>query len=550
MLTRFALANPMLLLALVLLAIVAGPLSFLTHPSREDPKITIRTAQVQARFAGMPADKVEQLITLPLEEKARELPEVDEIASTTSVGQALLSITVADQYTDLEPIWTSLRDKMDEVAGSLPEGTEGPFVDTDQGDVAMATLVLTGEGFDNAELHAVARRLRRALYAEVNGVRRITFFGVREQRVYVEFDTVRLAQLGLDPDAIVGSIQSQNVIRPGGQIQAEGWTVAVQPSGDFSDLAEIRDLPIALPESDGGALYLSDIANISLAYRDPPGSEAYFNGAPAIVIGVSMIDGFDAGAFASSLQGFLAKARVDVPIGVSIDVVTYQPEEIETAVFGVVNNLWQTILVVLAVVIGFLGLRAGLLVGAMVPLVMIATILIMRMLGIELERMSLASLIISLGLLVDNGIVVVEELQGRLARGESRKAAAKAVGQELSMPLLAASLTTIFAFVPLMLMPGSAGEYTRSISFVVAIALLASWVIALTALILLASITLRRGEPVDEESAYDRSYYRVFRRWMSAAVRWRWPATAGSFATIVIGVFLFSSVSKTFFPNS
>ena len=203
MLPRFALANPMLVLALVLIALIAGPLSFLTHPSREDPKITIRSASVQAQFPGMPGLKVEQLLTTVLEEKIREIPEVDEIKSTSSTGQALISITVGDDFTDLNPIWTTLRDKMEEVKSSLPTATKGPFVDTDRGDVAMATIALTADGFDNAEMHVTAKEMRRRLYARVPGVRKVTFFGVLEQQVHIEFDVVRLSQLGMEGREIV-----------------------------------------------------------------------------------------------------------------------------------------------------------------------------------------------------------------------------------------------------------------------------------------------------------------------------------------------------------
>lgn len=550
MLTRFALQNPMFVLALTLIALIAGPLSFLTHPSREDPKITIREASVQARFAGMAADKVEQLITQKLEEKIREMPEVDEIRSTSSTGQSLITIAIDDDQTDLDPIWTTLRDKMTEVANDLPAGTSGPFVDTDRGDVAMATIALTADGFGNAEMHAAAKEFRRRLYANVDGVRKITFFGVLQQQVFVEFDTVRLAQLGLDPATIIQAVQNQNVIQPGGQVQADGQSLTIQPTGDFGDLSDIRDLPIALPEQDGGTLYLSDIADISLGYQDPPGPHAYYKGKPAIIVAVSMIDGYDAGAFGATLEGYMAEAQIALPLGLFLDYVTFQPDEIDDAVYGVLNNLWQTVLIVLIVVIAFLGFRTGMLVGAMVPLVMVGTILVMRVVGIDLERMSLASLIIALGLLVDNGIVIAEDLQARLARGEDRKSAALATGKTMSGPLLAASLTTIFAFMPLMLMPGGAGEYTRSISLVLAIALIASWAAAMTILILFCSWFLKRGEPVDEDSAYNARYFDAYRAMLRVAVRGRWLTVPLAFATIVIGAYLFSGVTKTFFPAS
>ena len=327
-------------------------------------------------------------------------------------------------------------------------------------------------------------------------------------------------------------------------MEAGGTTLTVQPTGDFETLAEVRSLAIAVADSAGQSLQLGDISDISLTYKDPPGPHAYFNGTPAIVIGVSMTDGFDASAFATGLSTFIGEAKTALPLGMFLEFITVQPDEIKSTIAGVLNNLWQTIVIVLLVVVAFLGLRTGLLVGAMVPLVMVCSILVMRVAGIDLERMSLASLIISLGLLVDNGIVVAEEIQARLARGEERVKAAKAVGAQMSGPLLTSSLTTIFAFMPLMLMPGSAGEYTRSIS------LLVSWAVALTALTLLCMWLLKPGDAVDEEKAYDRAYLNAYRRAMGFLVRWRWVTAAASFATIIFGMMLFANVSKTFFPAS
>ncbi len=556
MLTRFALANPMLTLAIALVALLAGPIGFLSHPSREDPKITIREASVRVEFPGLSAAKLEQLITQPLEEKIREIAEVKDIISTSSTGRSLISVVIQDEYTDLDPIWSDLRDKMEEIAPTLPEGAQGPFVDTDRGDVAMATIAVRGDGFENGELHGLAKQMRRRLYAEVPGVRKVTFYGVIEQQLFIEFDNVRLAQLGLDPAEIIQSVQDQNVIQPGGQIQADGQTLTIQPTGDFTDLEDLRRLPIAVPGADGRSLYLGDIATIRLGYQDPPGPHAFFNGKPAIIVGVSMIDGFDAGAFSKAFLTFLDGARTAMPVGVFLDIVTYQPEAIEAAVFGVMNNLWQTVLIVLAVVMAFLGFRTGLLVGAQAPLVMVATVLLMRVLGIDLERMSLAALIISLGLLVDNGIVIAEDLRNRIGRGEDRIQAARAVGASLSGPLLASSLTTIFAFMPLMLMPGAAGEYTRSISLVLAIALLVSWALAMTLLILACIWFLKPPEPVKVRSGTGRAaaagarLTRNYRRTLENLVAWRWVVVPVSFATIALGAILFASVSKTFFPAS
>ena len=550
MLTRFALDNRMLMLAAVLVCLVAGPLSFLSHPAREDPSITIRSAQVVANFPGMSAERVENLITRQLEEKIREIPEVRHIESTSSTGQSLIKVEVQDKYVDMNPIWTDLRNKMQDIKPGLPTGTVGPQVFDDQGNVAMATIAITAEGFENYEMREAAKELRRIVYANVPGVRKVDLYGVEEQRVFVEFDNIRISQLGIDPNQIINSITQQNVILPGGRVEADGTSMTIEPTGDFGGLDDLSGLSVRIDGDPPTTIYLRDIADIRLGYTEPAETPAFYNGKPAVVIGVSMIDQVDSKVFSGALKEVVRQFQSGLPWGIELTFVTFQQNEIDDAVFSVLNNLWQTCLVVLAVVIAFLGLRTGLIVGAMVPLVMLISTLVMRYAGIELERMSLAALIISLGLLIDNGIVVAEDIQGRIQRGQKRIDAALEAGRTLMLPLLAASLTTILAFMPLMLAPGAAGEYTRSISLVIAIALALSWVVALTVLLLVCIVFMKAGEAQDEDAVYDRWYYNGYRGLLRGAIRLRWLVLLGAIGSMVFGGWLFGFVGKTFFPAS
>ena len=438
---------------------------------------------------------------------------------------------------------------MDDVRTSLPSGTNGPFVSDDKGNVAMATVALTGDGFSIAELYEAAKIYRREVYAKVPGVRKVEFYGNEEQRVFVEFDNVRLVRMGLDPQSIRNAISKRNIILPGGRIEADGKTFNVEPTGDFSAIEDIRSIAVSVPGSDA-PVYLHDIAEISAGYQDPPAKPVFWNGRPAIVVSVSMVDQFDASAFGTKLKTMTEHFEKTLPVGYKLDFVTWQPKDIEKAVFGVLNNLWQTVLIVLLVVIAFLGLRTGMIVGAMVPLVMVISIIVMRISGIELERMSLASLIIALGLLVDNGIVIAEEIKGRIERGQDRLAAALETGSSLSLPLFAASLTTVLAFMPLMLAPGGPGEYTRSISLVIAIALIVSWAVALTALILFCIWFMKVGKPIDEEFAYGKPHYIAYRNFIRLCLRNKYASLAIAFSTLFVGLFLFQFTSKTFFPQS
>jgi len=548
-LTRWALNNSMLVLIIVIIIVLAGPISFLSHPSREDPEITIRTALVTAEFQGMSPHRMEDLVTRKLEEKIREMPEVKDIISTTRSGQATIRVVLYDKYYDLAPTWQSLRNKMTDVKSQLPDGTQGPFVNDTYGDVAMATIAVTAEGFSLAEMRERARDMRNKLYS-VAGVSKIELFGVEPERIFIEANNIRLAQLGLSPQFLVDSIGQTNIISPGGRIEAGTTSLVIEITGNFDTLEDIGQVTVQLPDKPGQVVYMRDIATISRAYVDPPKSPAYFNGEPAIIVSVQMADAYDSFKFADDLKAKLTTLENALPIGYQLRLVTFQPNEIAVAVNGVMNNLYQTIAIVLIIVMLFLGWRTGLIVGVMVPLTMLLSLLVMRYVGIELEKMSLATLIISLGLLVDNGIVIAEEIERRLSIGEERIAAAIETGKSMALPLLVSSLTTIFAFMPLMLADSVAGEYTRSISLVIAISLLGSWLLAMTATPLFCCWFIKKKKPVDEAVAFDTRFYRTYRAILSGILRFRY-----GFLVAVVGALLISSwalkfVPKIFFPAS
>ncbi len=547
--TRFSLDNSRLVLLLLLLVLLAGPISFLSHPSREDPKITIRTALVTATYPGMAPERVENLITRKIEEKIREIPEIEHIRSTSRNGTATIKADIYERYFDTDRIWQQLRNKMQDVKPDLPEGTNGPLINDDYGNVAMATVALTGEGFSLAEMREQARFLRDRLYA-VSGVRKIELFGIEEERIYIEIDNTRLAQLGLSPTTIINTLQKQNIILPGGKIEAGPISYVIEPTGNFESPEDIASVTLEIPNSRGQVAYLRDIAAIKRAYIDPPKAPAFFNNKPAIVLGVSMVDQFDADKFGKDLSAKITALEHALPIGYKLSFITFQPKDIANAIDGVMSNLYQTIVIVLVVVMLFLGWRTGLIVGFMVPMTMLASILVMRFVGIELERMSLATLIISLGLLVDNGIVIAEEISRRIAQGENRRTAIIATGQALALPLLSSSLTTVFAFMPLMLADSTAGEYTRSISLVIAITLLGSWLLAMTITPLLCYWFIKQSKPVDEAAVYNSRFYQTYHGFLSRILQFRTGFLIAIIGLMAVAVWAFQFVPKIFFPAS
>ncbi|MBN2885222.1 MAG: efflux RND transporter permease subunit, partial [Chromatiaceae bacterium] len=311
------------------------------------------------------------------------------------------------------------------------------------------------------------------------GTKRIDLLGAQPERIFVDFRNARLAELGLDLHAIARRLDAENSFYPGGQIDTGTRRLLLEPTGAFADVAAVRDHLIQLPGG-RGAIPLGELAEVHRAPVDPPQRPAYFNGRPAIVLAIAMREGWSVLHYGRALRGALQEIEARLLVGHELATMTFQAEQVAKTVYGVSTNVLQTLLVVLVVVIGFLGLRAGLIVGAIVPAVILVTVAIMGFFSIDLQRMSLATLVIALGLLVDNAIVVADDYKRRLEVGDSRAAALRGVGQDLAIPLLISTLTTILVFLPLMLAEHTAGEYTRSISQVILIALLSSWVLAMT----------------------------------------------------------------------
>jgi multidrug efflux pump subunit AcrB len=474
---RFVIERARFSLLLVISVLVAGLVVYQTQPRQEDPEIKLRGAQVVAQFQGMSPERVEQLLIRPIEEAIKEIPEIKEIKSLAMTGTAIISPEVDSQYDDLDPIWATLRNKMEDLQASLPDGTQGPFVNDDFGRVAVVTLALTGNDFSMAELADVAEDVSDSM-STLPLVARTDLYGVQEETIWLELDPDFMAQLDLTTTAIVQAIRGQNVVMSGGTINADGQNLVIEPSGDFESLDQIRNLPISTKE--GGLVYLQDLATITRSYNDPPRSPAYFNNQPAIVLGISMVTSSNVVELGHQVTERLATLRPQLPVGMNLDVAIFQPDLVEDSVSSATSNLLQTVVVVLVVVMLFLGLRTGLIVGAMVPLTMMVTLVGMSIWGIELHRISIAAIIVALGLLVDNGVVVAEEIRQRLDNGVDRLEAALATPRSLAIPLLTSSLTTVVAFMPLVLIQDTTGEFLRSLGQVLAIALLASWLLSIT----------------------------------------------------------------------
>jgi multidrug efflux pump subunit AcrB len=549
-LTRLALDSDRLTIVFIATIVLAGISLFISFPRSEDPAIVIREVVVTAFFPGMETADIEQLITRELEAELRTLPELDNIWSDSKSGVAIIQAETRDEFDDLDLIWQKVRNRMMDARPKLPEGTIGPFVNDEFGLTSVASIALWSDGFSMAEMRKTAIDIRDRLY-ELPGIRKVELYGVHDETVFLEFSPTRLARLGLKPTQIVNTLVDQNVVLPGGRVDSAQQHFEVLPTGSFRSVDDIRFVEIDIPGS-GQTVQLEDIATIRRGFADPPTEIAYFDGRRAITIGVSVTPGVNAVAFGQVLTEKVAVLESRLPVGYVLEFATFQPDLVEEAVNGGLTNVYQTLAIVLAVVMLFLGRRTGFIVGSFVPLTMLFGLILMRMLGIELERVSIASMIIALGMLVDNGIVIAEEIRSRLERGEDRREACLETGRNLAIPLLTSSLTTIFAFLPMMLLLGQTGDYAYSLPMVVTLLLLASWFLSMTVTPFMC-LKLMNVEPPsgdDQADPYSGRFYATYRTLVAAMLRMRWLVVAVAALVMIGGFYVASQMTRELFGPS
>jgi len=481
------------------------------------------------------------------------MPEVKDIESDSKTGLSIIHVILHDRYVNLEPIWQDLRNKMDDVVPELPEGTIGPFVDDEFGLTAVATIALWTDGFTMADMREVARSTRDKLYT-LEGIKKVELFGIQEEQIYLELSNAKLAQYGISPGIIVKTLQAQNVILPGGKITVDGQDLIVEPSGNFNAVEEIESVYLPIPGTEEVAP-LIDLVTVIRDYVDPAQEPVFYNGQPAIVLSVSINDGTNSVEFGERLTRKVKEIEQTLPIGFVMEFATYQPDLVNAAVNGALTNVYQSLIIVLIVVMVFLGPRTGLIVGSFVPMAMLLGIIGMWALDIEMQRMSIATMIIALGLLVDNGIVVAEDITTRMNAGEERREAVLAAGRTLAVPLLTASLTTILAFAPMLLAEGGTGEYTRSLGQVIAVVLLGSWFLAMymTPAMCFWFIKVKPQQAAGGKPApdpYGGMVYRVYRGFLETALKMRLVVMVAVVGALVVASYSFRFVVQEFFPAS
>ncbi|MEM7292808.1 MAG: efflux RND transporter permease subunit, partial [Pseudomonadota bacterium] len=435
--TRIAIEQNRTTWVLLFVLLFAGAQAYLNMPRAYDPGFIIRAAQVTTHFPGASPERVEELISDKIEKVIQEIPELDFVTSESRTGVSIVVANIKESYKDMRPIWDSLRRKVEGV-NDLPDGIIGPIVNDEFGDVFGIVVAITGEGFDYAELKSYADTMRESLL-HIADAAKVEIYGAQDERVFVEYDNARLAELNLSPSQLSQILSARNIVVPGGSVVAGRERIELEPTGNFESVADIRSTVIQIPGSQQ-VFQLQDIATIRRGYVDPASTLVRTGGHEALSLAISMREGGNNIKLGEDVLAKLDELNAGFPYGLELDIVNFSPLEVETKVNDFVGNLLQAIGVVAAVIIVFLGIRTGLVVSMLIPASMVMAMLVMSVFEIGLDQISLAALIIALGMLVDNGIVMSESILVRMEGGQSSVDAAVDSANELRVPLLTSSL--------------------------------------------------------------------------------------------------------------
>ena len=544
-LTRLAVNNNRVTWVVLAVIVLAGLQAFINMPRAYDPGFIIRTAQVVTYFPGAAAERVEALVSSPIEEVVKELPELDFVQSESRNGVSIVSVNIRESYSEMRPIWDNLRRKIDSIVEELPGGVSVPQVNDDFGDVYGIVVGLTGEGFTFSELDTISDEVK-AVFLQIQDTAKVEILGIQEERVFVEYNNARLADLGLSPGLLTQILEERNIVVSGGSFKLGDERISLEPSGNFESIEEIGDTLLRLPETNQ-LFQLRDVATLNRSYVDPPEELISINGSPGIAIAIAMREGGNNIELGQAVKAAIADFYDTYPIGIEFKLVNFSPQEVEDKVKGFVANLLQAIGVVTLVMLLTLGFRTGLVVSSLIPITMLLSMIVMSALNIGLDQISLAALIIALGMLVDNGIVMSENIMVRMEKGQSASDAALSSAAELKTPLLTASLTTAAAFLPIYLAESSVGEFTASLFKVVTITLLSSWVVSLTIIPLLCVLFLRvKTGAVTTPSNLEGLYRKV----LNGLLRYRTATLLLTAVVFIAALRGFEFVPKLFFPPS
>lgn len=531
-----------------IIAIITGGLWSYFHLGRsEDPDFTIRQAVVTAAWPGASAQQITQQVTDPLEKKLQDTKGLDYIKSFTHDGKTVIYVNLKDSVPkeEMQTRWHEIRNLVNDEWGSLPSGVMGPYINDRFDDVYGSIYAVTGDGFSYEEKRKYAENIRRRLTG-VEDVQKVELLGVQKQEIYVEMDQNKLASFGMRPSDVFAMLQQQGAMMPAGMIHTDSRNVAIRVEGLLDTVESLKELPIHVGER---SFHLGDVASVTQMYADPETSLMYFNGKPAVGIAVSMAVGGDNLALGKNLEREIEKEKAELPAGLDIEQVADQPSVVNDSIHEFTKSLLEAIVIVMAASFLSLGFWSGIVLALCIPVVVCASFIYMKWQGIDLHIVSLGTLIVSLGLLVDDAIIVIEMMQVKLEEGMDRLAAAQAAYKGCAKPMLAGTLITAAGFIPVGFAAGQTAEYVGAFFWVIASTLLLSWVASIFVSPVLGYrfIRVKAGE---KKSAFADRAYRLFYKAIAWCIRFKKTVIIGTAAIFAGTVALIPFVNQEFFPDS
>lgn len=531
-----------------IIAIITGGLWSYFHLGRsEDPDFTIRQAVVTAAWPGASAQQITQQVTDPLEKKLQDTKGLDYIKSFTHDGKTVIYVNLKDSVPkeEMQTRWHEIRNLVNDEWGSLPSGVMGPYINDRFDDVYGSIYAVTGDGFSYEEKRKYAENIRRRLTG-VEDVQKVELLGVQKQEIYVEMDQNKLASFGMRPSDVFAMLQQQGAMMPAGMIHTDSRNVAVRVEGLLDTVESLKELPIHVGER---SFHLGDVATVTQMYAEPETSLMYFNGKPAVGIAVSMAPGGNNLVLGKNLEKEIEKEKAELPAGLDIEQVADQPSVVNDSIHEFTKSLLEAIVIVMAASFLSLGFWSGIVLALCIPVVVCASFIYMKWQGIDLHIVSLGTLIVSLGLLVDDAIIVIEMMQVKLEEGMDRLAAAQAAYKGCAKPMLAGTLITAAGFIPVGFAAGQTAEYVGAFFWVIASTLLLSWVASIFVSPVLGYrfIRVKAGE---KKSAFADRAYRLFYKAIAWCIRFKKTVIIGTAAIFAGTVALIPFVNQEFFPDS
>nr|WP_057928918.1 efflux RND transporter permease subunit [Burkholderia ambifaria] len=556
-LSAWALRHQALVVYLIALATLAGILAYTRLAQSEDPPFTFRVMVIRTFWPGASARQVQEQVTDRIGRKLQETPAIDFLRSYSRPGESLIFFTMKDSapVKDVPETWYQIRKKVGDIGYTLPPGVQGPFFNDEFGDVYTNIWTLEDDGFTPAQLHDYADQLRTVLL-RVPGVGKVDYFGDPDQRIFIEVNNAQLTRLGISPQQLGQAINAQNDISSTGVLTTADDRVFVRPSGQFDNVAAIADTLIRI---NGRTFRLGDLATVKRGYDDPPVTQMRANGHAVLGIGVTMKPGGDVIRLGKALDAESKDLQAQLPAGLKLTLVSSMPHAVAHSVDDFLEAVAEAVAIVLVVSLVSLGLRTGMVVVISIPVVLAVTALFMYLFDIGLHKVSLGTLVLALGLLVDDAIIAVEMMAVKLEQGYTRARAAAFAYTSTAFPMLTGTLVTVSGFLPIALAKSSTGEYTRSIFEVSAIALIASWFAAVVLIPLLGYHLLPERKkhaheahlPDDHEhDIYDTRFYTRLRGWIDWCIERRFVVLLITGALFVVALMGFSLVPQQFFPSS